>query len=88
MTMPGQKIEGDLEPELVLKIEQWALRKMMEMQQESQAVKVVDGVPVYTFTFRDWLQVINDVAPDAIARMLQAGAGEEILLEGVNYREY
>ena len=69
-----RNLGSDLDPEIVEAIEAWVfvlLRERRGRGTGAQPEGFEDG-----YALEDFLNVINDAAPDAIARMLQAGASK------------
>ena len=62
-----------LDQEIRLAVLKWIIVQMAEMRGPGEQ-RFQDRIP--TYTFGDVLDVINEVAPDAVARMLQAGAAD------------
>ena len=67
----------ELEPDIIRAIEYW-----MHVAMREKAGHGIERMPnQYSYTFEDWLRVLYDLCPDAIARMLQAGADKYLAFE-------
>ena len=80
MTQPLQRFpkDEDLEPDIIRAVDHWLLLKLRERRGTGQPMGD-NGAVVYTL--EDWLNILNEICPDAIARMLQAGAATYLALE-------
>lgn len=71
-----------LEPDIAEALENWVITMMKERTGPGMDGQFVtkNGLRVYDVSFKisDVFTAINDAAPDAIARMLQAGAAKFI----------
>ena len=62
-----------IDADTVAAIEQWMIVQMKE--NHGPARRDYDGDPLQpVFGFSDMIHVLNDVCPDVVGRMLQAGA--------------
>ena len=77
MTTPNTR----LEPEIAEALEKWLLVMMREQRGSGHELVVYKGTERKidnSYTMTDVFTAINEVCPDAIARLLQAGAAAYI----------
>ena len=69
---------NDLDPDMIAALESWMFTAIHERRGPGH---MRDG-QFEGYSFADFINVLNDIAPDAIARMLQAGAAAYLRPEG------